>query len=348
MNVISQEDSNEVDEILKDVEKKLKFESFIYKNLFQAEKFLKKDDWKIILNISYHFHQNIERVWPYFNTFENFKTNLKLDKILIKEIPKENKLGNLFEGTYNDNVYHAKILKMKNTIEFKKIEWIFYFENDEIFKIKLNLYKITYDNSSVIDLKISFVPKLGQYILDELIPEFNSKNLFKQIEEIIQKQYNAIFQYESCLLQASPEEIWNILSDNSKLVLVAPNNECFLPLNINKIKQGEIVEIKMNIKDKESLIKVKMELFRKDIGNKWIFCYTILGGKPFDILKQSLFVQLTKINNNETQLGIFTKIYENIKSDMIVYLSNKKKYVLFSLKDYFMNFYTPNDVNNGI
>ena len=341
MNVISQEDSNEVDEILKDVEKKLKFESFIDKNLFQAEKFLKKDDWKIILNISYHFHQNIERVWPYFNTFENFKTNLKLDKILIKEIPKENKLGNLFEGTYNDNVYHAKILKMKNTIEFKKIEWIFYFENDEIFKIKLNLYKITYDNSSitydnssVIDLKISFVPKLGQYILDELIPEFNSKNLFQQIEEIIQKQYNAIFQYESCLLQASPEEIWNILSDNSKLVLVAPNNECFLPLNINKIKQGEIV--------------VKMELFRKDIGNKWIFCYTILGGKPFDILKQSLFVQLTKINNNETQLGIFTKIYENIKSDMIVYLSNKKKYVLFSLKDYFMNFYTPNDVNNVI
>ena len=71
-------------------------------------------------------------------------------------------------------------------------------------------------------------------------------------------------------------------------------------------------------------------------------CYTILGGKPFDILKQSLFVQLTKISNNETQLGIFTKIYENINSDMIVYLSNKKKYVLFSLKDYFMNFYSPN------
>ena len=39
MNIISQEDSNEVDEILKDVEKKLKFESFIDKNLFQAENF---------------------------------------------------------------------------------------------------------------------------------------------------------------------------------------------------------------------------------------------------------------------------------------------------------------------
>ena len=37
MNLISQEDSNDVEEIMKDVENKLKFETFIEKNLFQAE-----------------------------------------------------------------------------------------------------------------------------------------------------------------------------------------------------------------------------------------------------------------------------------------------------------------------
>ena len=42
MNLIAKEDSNEVDEILKDIETKLKFESFIDKNLLNAEKFLKK------------------------------------------------------------------------------------------------------------------------------------------------------------------------------------------------------------------------------------------------------------------------------------------------------------------
>ena len=99
MNIITQEDSNEVDEILKDVEKKLKFESLIDKNLFQAENFLKKDDWKIILNLSHHFHQNIERVWPYFNSFEIIKKNFSLEKIIIKETLKESKIGNLFEGT---------------------------------------------------------------------------------------------------------------------------------------------------------------------------------------------------------------------------------------------------------
>ena len=156
----------------------------------------------------------------------------------------------------------------------------------------------------------------------------NNIQIFQEIETEIQKKFNAIYQYESCLIQGKLEEIWNILSDNSKLVLIAPNNECFLPININNIKIGQINDLKLNINDKESVIKYKLDLLRKQTANKWIFCYTILGGKPFDMLKQSLFVQLTKINNNETQLSIFTKIYENIKGDIVFYLSNKKKDIL--------------------
>ena len=346
MNIIAQEDSNEVEEIMKDIENKLRFESLIDKNLFQAENYLKKDDWKIMLNLSHHFNQNIERVWPYFETIDNFLKNFQLDTIIIKKGLKENKLGNLFEGECNDSIYHAKILKFKNSCEFKKIEWIFYFDNNEIFKIKLNLYKITYDNSTVLDFIIPYVPKLGQSMLDQIIPEINKNQIFQNIEMDIQNRFKAIYQYESCIIQGKPEEIWDILSDNSKLVLIAPNNECFLPINVNNIKVGQNFDVKVNIKEKESMISVKLELVRKAMGNKWIFCYTILGGKPFEILKQSLFVQLTRINNNETQLSIFTRIYENINGDMIKYLSKKKKYVLLSLKDYFKNFYSPNNMDN--
>ena len=316
MNLIAKEDSNEVDEILKDIETKLKFESFIDKNLLNAEKFLKKDDWRIILNLSHYFHQNIERVWPYFQTFDKFKAIFNLEHLIIKNGTKENIVGNLFEGAYYDYNFRAKLLKFKNSCEFKKI------------------------------YIISYVPKLGQSILEQVLPELNNNQIFKNVEEVIQKQFNALYQYESCLIQGSPEEIWNILSDNSKLVLIAPNNECFLPININDKKVGETFEIKMNINDKESNIEVKLDLLRKKMGNKWIFCYTILGGKPFNILKQSLFVQLTKINKNETQLSISTKIYENINSEMIIYLSNKKKYVLTSLKDYFFIFYSPLNQTN--
>ena len=345
MNLIPQEDLNDVEEIMKDVENKLRFETFIEKNLFKAENYLKKEDWSIMLNLSYYFHQNIERVWPYFENLEKFLKNFKLDKKIILRAPKVNVIGNLFEGIYFESTFHAKILKFKNSNEFKKIVWIFYLENNEIFKIKINLYKITYDNSTVLDLKITYVPQLGQNSLEQIIPEINNIKIFKEIEATIEKQFNAIIQYESCLIQGKPEEIWDILSDNSKLILVAPNNECFLPININNIKVGKIVEIKINSNDKETIVEVKLDLLRKKIGKKWIFCYTISGGKPFDVLKQSLFVQLTEINNSETQLSISTQIYQNINGDVLVYLSNKKKYVLSSLKDYFKNFYSPQDID---
>ncbi len=172
---------------MKDVEQKLKFESFIDKNLFQAENFLQKNDWCIMLNLSYHFNQNIERVWPYFENLSKFLKSFKLDqKIIVKE-PKENQIRNLFEGSFYESVYHGKILKFKNLSEFKKIDWIFYLENNEIFKIKINLYKITYDNSTVIDFKINYVPKLGQNLLDQLIPEVNDIQIFQEIESEIQK-----------------------------------------------------------------------------------------------------------------------------------------------------------------
>jgi len=155
------------------------------------------------------------------------------------------------------------------------------------------------------------------------------------------------------------EQLFGILNKNDdmkKEPIVNPNqfvgshddDDCFLPLNINTMKVGEIVEINMKIKESDVKIKVKFDLVRKTIGSKWIFCYTILGGEPFDILKQTLFVQLTRVNELETQVCIFTKIHENINSEMIIYLANKKKYVLNSLKDYFMNFYSYNSVNGYI
>lgn len=75
--------------------------------------------------------------------------------------------------------------------------------------------------------------------------------------------------------------------------------------------------------------------------NEWSFSYSIIGGEPFKIVKQTVLVQLIKINKYETQLSIYTKIYGKITKEMLKNLSDKKKYVISSLKDYFENFSTP-------
>ena len=55
---------------------------------------------------------------------------------------------------------------------------------------------------------------------------------------------------------------------------------------------------------------------------------------------------MTKINKEETQLSVFTKIHDPVNNEMFKHLSQKKKYVIHSLKDYFENFYCPDDEKN--
>ena len=59
------------------------------------------------------------------------------------------------------------------------------------------------------------------------------------------------------------KEIWDFLIDSSKLVLIAPNNECFVPININNVKAGDIVNIPMNIKDIEGYLHIQIDLKEK-------------------------------------------------------------------------------------
>ena len=159
---------------------------------------------------------------------------------------------------------------------------------------------------------------------------------------MLEKQPIDLYQYESGIIPGKMEDIWEILTDHSKLVTIAPNNKCFVPININNIKVGEIVNVSMNIKGIEGCLEIKLDLKEEKRGwNKWIFGYSILGGQPFKVLKQSVYVQLTKINKTEAQLSVFTKIYDAISNDIFKQLSHKKKYVIYSLKDYFENFYSP-------
>ena len=150
---------------------------------------------------------------------------------------------------------------------------------------------------------------------------------------MLKKQPIDLYQYESGIIPGKMEDIWEILTDNSKLVTVAPNNRCFVPININNVKVGEIVNVTMNIKDTEGFLEIKLDLKEEKRGwNKWIFGYSILGGKPFKILRQSVYVQLTKINKAEAQLSVFTKIYDPVNNDVFKQLSQKKNMLFIHLK----------------
>lgn len=345
-----EDEFRELDELSKDIENNLKCEVNIINNINNTEKNLKKEDFKIVNDTTYHFKQNIERVW---NILKNFEMILILNNsnhypCIMKIGSNTFTVGNIYEGKlFALYDFHAKVIKEKHYPELKKIETIFYLENGEIFKLKIILYKVTKDDSCVLNWKSKNVPKLGENLVLQIKTKFKGKELFQKIENILEKQPIDLYQYESGIIQGKMEEIWDILTDNSKLFSIAPNNKCFVPININNVKVGDIVNVPMNIKGIEGALEIKLDLKEEKKGwNKWIFGYSILGGQPFKVPKQSVYVQLTKINKVETQLSVFTKIHDPINNEIFKHLSYKKKYVISSLKDYFDNFYSsPKDEN---
>ena len=357
MKIDDDDELNEMDELNRDIEKNLKLEATINENIYKSEEILQKNDWKIFVDMTYHFKQNIERVW---NSLKDFELLLMTDVLnhlnhypcIIKKGSNTWSEGNIFEGKFFGLYeFHAKVLKEKSLPEYKKIERIFFLENGEIFKAKYILYKVTDDDSCVLNNVNKYVTKFGNKMLlqiNDKMGEKGEKAIFEKIDNMLEKQPIDLYQYESGIIPGKMEDIWEILTDNSKLVTVAPNNKCFVPINVNNVKVGEVVNVTMNIKGIEGFLEIKLDLKEEKRGwNKWIFGYSILGGKPFKILKQSVYVQLTKINKAETQLSVYTKIYDAISNDIFKQLSHKKKYVIYSLKDYFENFYSPKEENNN-
>ena len=298
-----------------------------------------KFDWKLLNDYSYHFIQNIERIWKIINSLMNSSQD---DLIIINNISNFLKPGDNLEGKIlNIFEFKAKIIKLKIFSEKKIIELMFFTGNREDFKLKIILYKVTEDNSTILYLKIKYIPSNKETILFKIQEKYTGLDFIKNIEKIIKKESIYLTQYESGIILGTIEEIWDILTDNSKLVLIAPNNDCFVPININKAKKGEIYLINLKIKNIEGYLEIKLDSKENQSNwNEWSFSYSIIGGEPFRIAKQTVLVQLIKINKYETQLSVFTKIYQKITMQMLKNLSEKKKYVILSIKDYFENFYS--------
>lgn len=343
MNVQEEdEETKEIELLNKEIENKLKLEIKNDKIIIDSENIIKTHEWKILGDYSFHFKQNIEQIW---------ETIKSLDSVLIlnnsNHYPIEIRcdtnvwsLGNVFEGKLFD-IYEfiAKATKLKIYCELKKIEWMLDLGNESILRVKTDLYKVTEDNSTVLNMKIKYCSSFAENIIHKLKEKCKENNYVENLEKIFEKDFEYLYQYESGIIPGTMEEIWDILIDYSKLASIAPNNKIFVPLNVKNFRIGEIINIPMNIRNTNEFLEIKMDTYeQKSTWNRWSFGYSILSGKPCKMLKQSLLVQLTKINKDETQLSIFTKIHENTTKNLIKLLSKQKLYVISSFQDYFENF----------
>ena len=293
---------------------------------------------------SYHFKQDIERIWLIIRGFDLVALiNNKGHYPCICTKGKNTwQVGNEFKGNlFSEFPFIARVEKSESFPEIKIIKWLFNIKNKDYVKIKFELFKVTEDNSCVITYKVKVDnPEYIKIVNKKLISEPNNI-LFENIEKLLESEPINLFQYESGIINAKMKDIWEMLMDFNKLTFIAPNNNCLPNINIGKMKQGEKIAISGFCNGKSYENEITLEYKDERPGwNKWIIILLITGEVAKAHPNHSVILELTKISEEKCQLIFVSKFHDSIDTKKFQDISRRKKYLLYSLKDYFDNFYS--------
>ena len=198
--------------------------------------------WNWIKYNSYLFKQDIERVWLIVKNFDLLALiNNKGNYPCISDKGQDTWIiGNEFKGNlFGLFPFKARVEKCVNLPDMKKIKWLFNIKNKDYLLIKIELFKVTEDNTCALYMKIKL--ENTQYLkkVEKIFKDETPTLLFKNIEEILEKEPINLFQYESGIINAKMEEVWNIVTNFNSLSAIAPNNNILPNINIGEILKGE-------------------------------------------------------------------------------------------------------------
>jgi hypothetical protein len=313
-------------------------------NLEESNRFIAPDHeivWEDSYQNSYHFKPDIERVWLIVKNFDLL--SLIKNKGHYPCIPIKGqecwKVGNEFKGNlFGDFPFIARVEENVNLPEIKKIKWLVKIQNKSYIMIKIQLFKVTEDNTCVLFWKMKYEDDNLHKLYEEKCKQEKPNTLFMKVEDILENEPINLFQYESAIINANMIDIWNIITDSNKISAIAPNNNCLANnINISNMKVGEkVTNFLTNFKNELVELEITLQCKEEKPGwNKWLF--VLLISYP----KHTVLFQLTKINNLECQLTLISKFHEPISTEEFREISKRKKYILLSLKDYFDNFHSP-------
>ena len=316
----------------------------------QENKFIEpnhKIKWETDFQNSYHFKQDIERVWLILKNFDLLALiNNQGHYPCIPTKGKDTyKVGNEFKGNlFSALPFVARVEKSESLPEMKLIKWLFNIKNKDYINIKFELFKVTEDNSCVVIWKVKVENLENIKIFGEIpLPKLETK-LFQKIEKILESQPINLFQYESGIINAKMIDIWNLVTDFNKLTAIAPNSNCLPNINIGNMKQGEKITTHGFSDGKPYEIDITLVHKENRLGwNKWLFVLLISCRTSKKTPKHTVVFELTKISEEKCQLIFVSKFHDSINSKKFQDISLRKKYLLYSLKDYFDNFYSPNN-----
>jgi hypothetical protein len=313
---------------------------FFLNNNEEITKFVDPDyeiQWKNFLQDSYHFKQDIDRVWAIFRNFDILSILSNQDNNLLIYLKGNDtwKQGNEFKGSILGQFpYVAKVKDSINLPEIKKIEWIIYSQK-EYTLISIDLLKVTDDNSTVVVKQIKREKDFPKEISNMVI-QMNGDKLYEKIDNILETEPINLLKYESGIINGNMEDIWNIMTDFNQLRIISQKNNYLPNFSFKNMKINEKKEA--SVSNNETIKKYFITLKYKEEKpgwNKCLIAFEVSGGELVKIPVHTVLYQLTKITNTKCQLTILTKFHEPIGTEIFKEFSNEKRHLLVSVKEYF-------------
>jgi hypothetical protein len=295
-------------------------------------------DFPFVLEKTIHFKYNIEKVWKILRNLEILfilNSNKHFPPIVIKG-NNTYCVGNEFEGIFLGIIpFIGKVIKVNNLPQIKKIEWYFKTSNGGDIKIKIKVYKVSKDDTTI--LLITFKSNNPKAIEFPNFYNFKSDNFIENINNNLNSSIVDLYQYEADIIPGEIEKLWNLFTNYKKLKEIY--NEYDGPeININNFNKYQEVKINYKKNNKEGFFYLKIvEKNKIENCKKWNISYLVYGGEPYKISKQKCIYSFIKLNEKKCHLALIHEILEPMPTKIIQKISEKKKKLIKFLIKYFNN-----------
>ena len=292
-------------------------------NYDQKNRISKQNDKNKLLVVSYITDENIERFWSFFSdilkcqgTASNIVKNYKLDKGKNTFI-----MGNEFSCYWiGISKIHYKCIESKNYYGIRKIGWIIKLDIGFSIRKIYFIYPITNDDRTLIKLNLELIGTENQKPMDfEETREYYYKLQYSIINKIIKimdesKEFHYL--HESFIVNKSQNICWNYLINLKNISQVTSGEIGYnFICNGDPEKIGVFWRCEVNEENKFLFIRIK-NISKPKKRNTWKYQLETFGTELI-IIRQELIINITKIDNETSQISIINEFKEKI---------NKKNY----------------------
>lgn len=306
-----------------------------------------KNDEFIILESTAYFITTLERLWSLIRDWKlillfyknnEFKLNVNsLEKSYIK--------GNVIEGTILDIIkFKVKCENVILTPFCKIIKWRIFLNEYEnpIASLKFFILKCTHKKNTILFYSKTKVKKSVFGILgstqENCIENYtiSMKSNLETMQKFLSESSFNLIQYESCLIETAPSNVWEFLETPSKIKNLAPLYCLDFTMESEKIELGRMLKIINCKKDGYVIFKVA-KIIKGENWKKWMVKLNYMFSVP-PLQISEVIATIQKVSKERCQVSVMHIFSSGVDIEILEKISCTKKYLLSSLKDFFENY----------